>query len=252
MRWHFGKKISNGEYVKSELLSEKTPFVVAEAYKAMRTNLMFLLSEGKQIVAYTSVYEAEGKTTTCINMAIAFGQLGKKVLVIDMDMRRPRLHKYFEVSSSPGLSDRLANFTSEVNIVKTAYENVSLLPVGTIPPSPSELISSGVLDELFDDFRKEYDYIFIDTPPAYIAPDVSVMASRIDGIVFVVRENATSTEMIKNTVLGLERAGAKIFGFVLNDSSGKTVVEQYKYRRQYKLRVDNSFLNKFKKSSETK
>ncbi len=247
MRWHFGKKADNNTYVKGELLSDTTPFAVVEAYKAMRTNLLFLLSEGKQVVAYTSVYAAEGKTTTCINMAIAFGQLGKKVLVIDMDMRRPRLHKYFEVSSSPGLSDRLANFTNEVNVVKTAYENVSFVPVGTIPPSPSELISSSALDELLDNFKKEYDYIFIDTPPAYIAPDVSVLASRIDGIVFVARENSTSSEMIRNTILGLERAGGKIFGFVLNNSSGKTVVEQYKYRRQYRLRVDNSFLNKFKR-----
>lgn len=228
------KKISS--YVKSELLTENSPFIITEAYKAMRTNLMFMLSDNKKVVAFTSAMESEGKTTTCLNMGIAFAQTGNKTLIIDMDMRKPRGHRYFEIPSSPGLSDRLGNFTSELAISKTEYENLFILPVGTIPPSPPELLMSPALDEVLEQLKREYDYIFIDTPPANVVTDIAIIANKLDGVVFIVRENETMLEAVKQSIDGLQRVNAKILGFILNDSVGDALFMQYRYKRKYKAR----------------
>ncbi|MBQ2839817.1 MAG: CpsD/CapB family tyrosine-protein kinase [Oscillospiraceae bacterium] len=233
------KKIST--YVKSELLTEDSPFIITEAYKAMRTNLMFMLSEDKKVVAFTSAMENEGKTTTCLNVGIAFAQAGQKILIIDMDMRKPRAHRYFEIPSSPGLSDRLGGFTKELPISKTEYENLYVLPVGTIPPSPPELLMSAAFDKIIEELRGEYDYIFIDTPPIHVVTDIAIIANKIDGVVFVVRENTVSLEIVKQSIDSLERVGAKILGFILNDSIGDSLFTQYKYRRKYRARYGYTY-----------
>ena len=231
-------------YKKSELLTEESPFIITEAYKAMRTNLMFMLSGGnhtKKVVAFTSSMENEGKTTTCLNMAIAFAQTGKKTVIIDMDMRRPRVHRYFEIPSSPGLSDRLGDFTKELPISKTEYENLYVLPVGTIPPSPPELLMSDTFDEIIKELREEYDYVFIDTPPIHVVTDLAIIAEKLDGVVFIVRENTVSIEVVKQSVDSLKRVDAKILGFIMNDSRGDALFTQYKYRRKYKSRYGYSY-----------
>ncbi|MBR5542543.1 MAG: CpsD/CapB family tyrosine-protein kinase [Oscillospiraceae bacterium] len=233
------KRISS--YVKSELLSEDSPFIITEAYKSMRTNLMFMLSENKKVVAFTSAMANEGKTTTCLNMGIAFAQTGNKTLIIDMDMRKPRVHRYFEIPSSPGLSDRLGNFTKELPISKTEYDNLYVLPVGTIPPSPPELLMSSALDGILEKLKDEYDYIFIDTPPIHVVTDLAIIASKLDGIVFIVRENETLIEVVKQSIENLERVSAKVLGFIVNDSVGDSLFSQYRYRRKYKARYGYTY-----------
>ncbi len=239
--FRFDKKNKIGSYIKSELLTEDSPFIISEAYKSMRTNLMFMLSDGKKVVAFTSSMASEGKTTTCLNMGIAFSQAGYKVLIIDMDMRKPRAHRYFEIPSSPGLSDRLGGFTTELSISKTEYENLHVLPVGTIPPSAPELLMSPVFDEIIESLRGEYDYIFLDTPPIHVVTDLAIIANRIDGVVFVVRESTVSLEVVRQSVDGLQRVNAKILGFILNDSTGDSLFTQYKYRRKYRARYGYTY-----------
>ncbi len=237
----FGKKNKISSYIKSELLTEDSPFIINEAYKAMRTNLMFMLSDNKKVVAFTSSMANEGKTTTCLNMGIAFSQAGYKVLLIDMDMRKPRAHRYFEIPSSPGLSDRLGGFTKELPISKTEYENLHVLPVGTIPPSPPELLMSHAFDEIIESLRGEYDYIFLDTPPIHVVTDLAIIANRIDGVAFVVRESTVSLEVVRQSVDSLQRVNAKILGFILNDSTGDSLFTQYKYRRKYRARYGYTY-----------
>ena len=244
------KKASSSSYVKSELLTEESPFIITEAYKAMRTNLMFMLSGGnytKKVVAFTSSMANEGKTTTCLNMAIAFAQTGKKTLIIDMDMRRPRVHRYFEIPSSPGLSDRLGDFTKDIPISKTEYENLYVLPVGTIPPSPPELLMSSTFDEIVAELREQYDYVFIDTPPIHVVTDLAIIAEKLDGVVFIVRENTVSLDIVKQSVDSLKRVNAKMLGFIMNDSKGDALFTQYKYRRKYKTRYGYSYGYSFPK-----
>ena len=233
------KKVST--YVKSELLSEKTPFIISEAYKAMRTNLMFMLSDDKKLIAFTSTLAGEGKTTTCLNMGISFAQAGSRVLIIDMDMRKPRVHRYFEVPSSPGISDRLGGFTKELPIEKTKFDNLFVLPVGTIPPSPPELLMSNSFDEILAQVKDEFDYIFIDTPPIHLVTDLAIIAGRLDGVVFVVRENTAAQELITQAVDNLKRVDAKILGFILNDSAGDSLFTQYRYKRRYKSRYGYTY-----------
>lgn len=228
------KRKKTSSYVKSELLTADSPFIITEAYKAMRTNLMFMLAGNKKVIAFTSSVANEGKTTTCLNLAIAFSQTGHKVLIIDMDMRKPRIHRYFDVPSSPGLSDNLGGFSPEIPISPTQYENLFILPVGTIPPSPPELLMNPSFDKLIESVREQYDYVFIDTPPIHLVTDLAIIANKLDGVVFIVRENAVTLEVVKTSVEGLERVDAKILGFILNDSDGSTPFAQYKYRRKYK------------------
>lgn len=244
------KRSSSSSYVKSELLTEESPFIITEAYKAMRTNLMFMLSGGdhtKKVVAFTSSMANEGKTTTCLNMGIAFAQTGKKTLIIDMDMRRPRVHRYFEIPSSPGLSDRLGDFTEQIPVSKTEYDNLYVLPVGTIPPSPPELLMTKSFDVIMEELRKEYDYIFIDTPPIHVVTDLAIIAEKLDGVVFIVRENTVSLDIVKQAVDSLKRVNAKILGFIMNDSRGDALFTQYKYRRKYKTRYGYSYNYSFPK-----
>ncbi|MBE6911282.1 MAG: CpsD/CapB family tyrosine-protein kinase [Ruminococcaceae bacterium] len=244
------KKGAASSYVKSELLTEESPFIITEAYKAMRTNLMFMLSGGdspRKVVAFTSSMANEGKTTTCLNMAIAFAQTGKKTLIIDMDMRRPRVHRYFEIPSSPGLSDRLGDFTKQIPVSKTEYENLYVLPVGTIPPSPPELLMSSTFDTIMEELREQYDYVFIDTPPIHVVTDLAIIAAKLDGVVFIVRENTVSLDIVKQSVESLKRVDAKILGFIMNDSKGDALFTQYKYRRKYKTRYGYSYGYSFPK-----
>ena len=233
------KKVST--YVKSELLSDKTPFIISEAYKAMRTNLMFMLSDNKKLIAFTSTLAGEGKTTTCLNMGISFAQAGNRVLIIDMDMRKPRVHRYFEVPSSPGLSDRLGGFTKELPVEKTQHENLFVLPVGTIPPSPPELLMSNMFDEILSEVKDKFDYIFLDTPPIHLVTDLAIIAGKLDGVVFVVRENTAAQELITQAIDNLKRVDAKILGFILNDSVGSSLFTQYKYKRRYKARYGYTY-----------
>lgn len=237
----FKKKSGTSSYVKSALLSEESPFLITEAYKSLRTNLIFMLQGNKKVIAFTSSMASEGKTTSVLNVAITFAQTGSKTLVIDMDMRKPRVHRYFEIPSSPGLSDRLGNFTKEIPISKTEYENLDVLPVGTIPPSPPELLMSDAFGEILDELREKYDYIFIDTPPIHVVTDIAIVSDRIDGIIFVVREKTVPLEILKQSLSNLERVGAKVLGFILNASEGDSVFSQYKYRRKYRPRYGYTY-----------
>lgn len=235
------KKKPYSTYVKSQLLNENSPFIITEAYKATRTNLMFMLSGKKKVVAFTSSLAGEGKTTTCLNLAISFALSGSKVIIIDMDMRKPRVHRYFEVPSSPGLSDLLGGFTKDIPILKTKYENLFVLPVGTIPPSSPELIMKPVFDEILASLREDFDYVFIDTPPVHVVTDIAIIANKLDGVVFVVRENMVPLEIVKQSVESLQRVGAKLLGFIMSDSLGDAFLTQYKYKRKHKARYGYNY-----------
>lgn len=228
-----GSKGKRKPYIKSVLLNENSPFAINEAYKAVRTNLMFMVSgSGCKTVAVTSSYAEEGKTTTCINMAITFSQTGAKTLIIDADMRKPRVHRYFHLTSSPGLSDNLGGFTEDLCINETEYNNLFILPVGTIPPSPTELLGSPRMGKLLDELSTQFDYIFIDAPPINLVTDAAIIANKINGVLIIARQGTTTVDSLKQAVASLERVGSNILGFVLNDVSSSKYTK--KYRRKYK------------------
>lgn len=227
--------MSSGTSQRQDLvLSPQTPFAVVEAYKAARTNFMFMLSgSGKKEMIFTSAVPAEGKTTTCINLAITFAQTGSRVLIIDADMRKPRMHRLLKIPASPGLSDRLGNLTQSDCIYTTAFENVFALPAGTLPPNSAELLASDTMMRLMTELNERFDYIFIDTPPVDVVTDAAVIASRFHGLVLVVREGISRKEVLQSAVGALEQAGVNILGIILNDVDIGKYATRYRYNTKY-------------------
>ncbi|MBQ6893959.1 MAG: CpsD/CapB family tyrosine-protein kinase [Clostridia bacterium] len=208
------------------IINSQTSFEIIEAYKATRTNVMFSLNneKGCKKVVITSPTSGEGKTTTCINLACTFAETGAKVLIIDSDLRAPRLHKYLKLTNEKGLSNVLAGF-NEVDecLLKTERENLDCLTSGPIPPNPVELVSADSMKELMVNLSQRYDYIFIDTPPLNIVTEALILSKYATGVIVVTRQKYTMYKMVERAINSLKFANAKIIGFVMND------VEENKY-----------------------
>jgi capsular exopolysaccharide synthesis family protein len=218
----------------NSIITKDTAFSVVEEYKAIRTNLMFM-SNGKKcpVIAFTSSVANEGKTTTCCNVAITFAQAGFKTLIIDGDMRKGHIHKFFDVRSDKGLSDVLAGLADENYVKETSYKNLYVITGGTIPPNPAELMTSNFMSLLLKELKSDFEYIFIDTPPVLLVTDAVALANKVDGTVVVVRHDYTRTSEVKETVTNLEQVGAPILGIVLNGYNERKSTYKKYYKRDY-------------------
>lgn len=200
------------------ILSDSSSFVEREAYKTLRTNIRFALrgKQGKKF-CITSSAPGEGKSITILNLAISFAEAGKKVLLIDADLRRPAIARLLRERSGVGLANVLAELTDvDEAIRKEVYPNLDVLFSGDIPPNPLELLSSEKMQELIDNMEKVYDYILVDTPPATIVSDACVVATLLDGVLFLVRNQKSNKDNVKQVIKNLQLVGVKILGFVLN------------------------------------
>lgn len=205
---------------KEAILNKKTKFNVEEAYKTARTNIMFSLPTDDKCkkVLFTSAVPGEGKTTTCLNIAITFAQTGNRVLVIDSDLRKPKIHDYMGIDRKNGLSDVLGKFTTIDEAIKTSAEhNIDYISAGQIPPNPSELLLTPELSKMLDKLSEKYDYIFIDSPPVTVVTDASALSKLVSGVILVTRENYSSHDAISKSLEILSFADAKILGIALND-----------------------------------
>ena len=220
------------------VIGQKTPFATVEAYKTARTNLMYTRrGEGCQRIVFTSSLEGEGKTLTCTNMAVTTAQNNKKVLIIDADLRRPRIGSMFQLSRGlKGLSELLAGLTKLEDmkdcIVKTKHSDLWVLPAGQLPPNPAELLASPHMERILDALSTEFDYIMIDTPPVSVVTDPAVLSEVVSGYIFVVRENYCPMEIIKESVERLQQVEANVLGFIYNDA--RTLNSAAKYGAYYK------------------
>ncbi|MCI7767821.1 MAG: polysaccharide biosynthesis tyrosine autokinase [Oscillospiraceae bacterium] len=217
------------------LLDESTPFAVAESYRTARTNLLFSLAVGgKNIIAFTSANPGEGKSTTCANMAVAFSDMGKRVLLIDCDMRRPTVNISFEINGVNGLSSVLGGFCSlDEAVAKNVRGSLDVLPSGPIPPNPTELLGSGMMARLLEKVSAEYDFILLDTPPVNMVTDSQLMNGSIAGHVFVVKENSTEHPDVAEAMDKERLASGKILGFIkcFCTSGGKSSYGKKRYGR---------------------
>ncbi len=231
-------KSQNVQISDKVILQENSSFAAAEAYKIARTNIMFALAgeNGCRKIALTSSLPAEGKTTSCINLAITFAQMDAKVLVLDADLRRPRLHQYMGEKNGEGLADLLAGFV-EINDVIRYNDRMRFdyIPAGHIPPNPAELLASPKMCEVLDELGKVYDYIFLDTPPVNVVTDALVIAKFVSGILVVAKQKQTPHDLLKKTISSLQFAEAKILGFLMNEEMAKKQIyrHRYKYRSKY-------------------
>lgn len=219
--------------LKTKSDSKHVPFAVVEAYKTIRTNLNFLLAgRSSGVFTVTSPDVADGKSTTAVNMAIAFSQLGEKTLVIDADMRRSSLHKKLKLENGIGLSNVLAGFVTADEAIKPVNEQLDILTAGQVPPNPSELLGSPNFKALIEEVSKRYTHVVIDTPPINVVTDALIVAPNSVGLVLVLREEYTTNDAIKRAVAAAEFANIEILGAVINGTNPKKK-KGYSYRKYY-------------------
>ena len=219
-------------------LASRSP--VAESYRSLWTNIQFARVNGEvKTILVSSAGPGEGKSLTIANLAITMARMGAKTLLVDTDLRRPRLHRIFQQEREPGLSDFLvgngdepADFSDFVRT--TAVENLYLLPSGKRPPNPAELLSSARKRQLVEELRSEYDMILFDSPPVVPVTDATVLASEIaDMVLLVVRSGETKREVAQKAQELLERVDANIFGVVLNSIDYAKRYGSYYYYYHY-------------------
>jgi polysaccharide biosynthesis transport protein len=203
---------------------------MAEAYRHLRTSLLFS-SAGKppQTILVTSSQPSEGKTTTAINTAITLAQADADVVIIDCDLRRPRLHSYFEMENSKGLTNYLSgepDTDSLIKICKT-LPKLRVITSGPIPPNPAELLSSDEMKTLLQYLRGRYKHVIIDSPPAISFTDASILSTLVDGVVLVAMANKSSIHLMRRFKQRLGNIGARIYGVVLNGVRSNSVEYDY-------------------------
>lgn len=235
MNFLFNKKNKkNGselDTISKYVIGEKSPFSIAEAYKTLRTNLQFALvdKQGCRKVVVTSASPAEGKSTLAVNLSIVLAQTESKVLLLDCDLRKSRIHRCLKMPNNRGLTDIFNNqCVLKDAIQKSRYNNLDVITSGTIPPNPAELLDSAKMISILDDLSSMYDYIIIDTPPISLVSDALNMAKKCDGILFSIRFNYTTVPQVEKSVKQIEFANINLLGFVLT-----SVVELRKYRKYY-------------------
>ncbi len=219
-------------------------FRVAEAYRMIRTNLLFSLANAKSnVVVISSAEPSAGKSTLCSNLSIVMAQTGARVLLIDADMRRPSQHRNFHVSKSNGLSRVLGGLVStDECIVRQVAPNLDLLTAGSIPPNPSELLGSERMRTLIEKVQKEYDYVFIDTPPLGVVADALVIMPLTAGIVLASRQRQTTYDEVIESTEAIKNANGTFLGLVITDvhieKVGYASYSKNRYYRDYNYRYD--------------
>lgn len=191
----------------------------SEAFRTLRTNLMFSQSvSAMRTLVVTSASPHEGKTTTASNLAVSFAQQGLRVLLVDCDLRRSRLHKVFGLPREPGISDFILGYeTEDVVTHPTAIAGLYVIPSGKLPPNPAELLGSDAARRVFSTLIEGYDLVVMDTPPLLAASDAAILATIANGVVLVLRAGATEAAAAQQSVQQLQAVGARIVGAVLND-----------------------------------
>ena len=199
-------------------LSAYDNFFTQEAYKTLRTNLMFC-GRDIQIIAVTSQWENEGKTTVVLNLAKSLTELGKRVLVIDADMRKSVMAgRHTKAKTPAGLSEILTGMVKlSDGLYTTQYDNLHIIFSGKYPPNPVELLGGKYFPMLLDETRKVYDYVLIDTPPLGQVIDAAVIAPSCDGTLVVMETNSIRQKYANNLINQLEKSGCKILGVVRNN-----------------------------------
>lgn len=203
-----------------QLITHKEPKSrIAEQYRNIRTNIEFTSVDNHiRSIVVTSVDPGDGKTTTIANLAVVFGQQGKKVLLIGADLRKPTLQNLFAAYSPNGLTNLLSGQTSFVQCIqKTDIENVYVMSAGPIPPNPAELLGYRKMDEVLLEAYKMFDIVLIDTPPVMAVTDAQILANKCDGVVLVARSEKTEKDKLIKVKQILDKASGKLLGVILND-----------------------------------
>ncbi len=219
-------------------IAKRVPFAVVEAYKTIRTNILFLIAQNNgKVISLSSADAGEGKSTTSINLAVSFAQLNKKVLLVDADMRRSSIHKKLKLSNENGLSNLLAGFASLEETTFKYTDYLDIITAGPIPPNPSELLSSAAFESFVEAVKEKYDYVFIDTPPINIVSDTLVLAPKTDGLILLVRNGYTPHDEFEEALASAKMANINVMGAIMNGTNpDESRYFKYKYKYRYRYR----------------
>lgn len=206
---------------------------MAEAARSIRSNIMFMSPDRPpKILLVTSASPTEGKTTTATSLAITFAQAGARTLLLDLDLRRPRLHRIFGTGSDRGISLALVGEPLEDAISETTVPNLSVLPAGPVPPNPAELLMSDKLADMIQRLGGMFDRVIIDSPPLNPVTDSVILSTRVDGVVLVIRAFESTVDQVRHAARSMLSVNAPILGAVLNAVDlGKL---EYKYAYYYR------------------
>lgn len=199
--------------------------VVAEQFRTIRTNIQFsMIDRDLKTIIFTSSGPWEGKSTIAANIATVFADQGKRIILVDADMRKPTLFRTFNTSNNTGLSTLIASRETTIQDVVQQLDEVGfdLITSGPIPPNPSELLNSNRMNEIIGLLEEQYDLVLFDMPPVVSVTDAQIMATKTDGVVFVVRRGVAHTDDVKHAKELLDMVQANVLGVVFNGAEKKT------------------------------
>jgi len=212
----------------------KSTSEVSEAYRTLRTAIL-LSYPGKppRTLLVTSAVPGEGKTTTCYGLGACFAGLGNRVLLIDADMRRPAMHVHLNRANNRGLSNLLTSVSNPPDCIieDPNVSNLFILMAGTLPPNPAELLASREFDDLLSALSTEYDFILIDSPPAMVVTDASILSVKVDAVLVVIRWSKSTRSAVRRIFENFRRNRAKVLGIIFNAVNTKSA--EYYYDRGY-------------------
>lgn len=228
-----------------QFLGEKLKFSATEAYKLLRTNLFFCLPEGNDracpVVGVTSSVQGEGKSTTSINLAYMLAENGKRVCLIEGDLRAPTFKSRLKLKNAVGLSHVLANMEADLGnlLTNSLHKNLWVVSAGDIPPNPAELLGSARMEHFIGVLKEGFSYIVLDLPPITVVADALAVSGVLDGMLVVVEEGKTTKRELADAMQRLEMIHDKILGFVITHAErtkgkyGKKYGKKYRYGYGY-------------------
>jgi capsular exopolysaccharide synthesis family protein len=227
----------NLDGIPKDMITVHSPRSTAsESFRGVRTGILFSSADkAPQTILISSAGPSEGKTVCAVNLAVIMAQAGSRVLLMDFDMRRPRIHQLFDIGRDIGVSNLLVG-DAEIKdaLVSPETPNLDVIPCGPIPPNPSEIIGSHRMETLMEALRKDYDRIIIDSPPLTAVTDSVILSQSVDGVVLVIRAGDTPRQIVLNGVTQLKSVNSRVLGAVLNGvNTGKSSYYYYQYYYYY-------------------
>lgn len=191
----------------------------SEAYRTLRTSLLYALVDSPpKVITVTSPGPGEGKSTTCANLAVVLSQAGKSTLVLDCDLRKPIIHKIFELRNFVGVVDILVKDLGWSKVWHEPVPRLKVVTTGPMPPNPSDLLGSRRFGQVIEQAREQFDYVLIDAPPVELVSDPAIIAVQGDGVLLVLDAQITRKGALRRSVRSLEAVGANVFGTVMNNA----------------------------------
>ncbi len=213
------------------LIKDNPSSPIAEAYRKIATNIEFSNIDNEiKTIMITSAKQDEGKTSIICNLALVMTELKKNILLMDLDLRKPAIHKQFELSNKKGLTDLLINKDDYKTYIQNVYPGLDVLTTGMIPANPAEIINSRTLKELIKEMAKCYDYIFLDAPPVMFVSDPITISTYANAVIIAIEHGKTEKDLVKKAVDSLKQVNANIIGAVFNNIPVSNQSNYYYYR----------------------